>query len=292
MIFPFLSSLEGNLAFYSEAQDPRTFRCKSFKSFLVLKKWKALQTGLWEFLALQEKLELSLKGRKWKATFHREHRYVPTQVDGFPEAGGTCGHFSHPRFPLHHSSKGQRMSTLKPNSVICPILTTDSQGSPDREKDLTSTPEAYLEQLPPGPGPPKSLQVWSRWWQPCLGKFSFSFHSPELATEIHKRLHMCTEPLGPCSDTVALCSWSGMLRDPQHSALYQNKQEEWKKPDTREHQLYVHYMKLKNRLTWWQRLVQQLLGPRYWLGRDMREPSRALELETFYGLIWMVITQV
>ena len=83
-------------------------------------------------------------------------------------------------FPMHHYSC-KRAKNVPPSSKLRQLshLKTWLTGNPRKRNgtNIHFTPIAYLERLPLSPGHSESLQVWSQ-WQPCLGKFSFSFPSP------------------------------------------------------------------------------------------------------------------
>lgn len=112
----------------------------------------------------EKKLELSLRGRTWKAVFHREDSYAPTLRKWVPRGWSQAWTLLAPKcveqVRVFHctttAAKRQRTFYPQTNSGSCPT----SKGNP-RKKNRTNvhfTHTVYLERPPSSSGHLESLQ--------------------------------------------------------------------------------------------------------------------------------------
>lgn len=184
--------------------------CKRLKNFVFQKLFcKKPQPGLWEFLALPEKkLELSPKGWRWKTMFHREDkyasilgRYVPQSLEGGMDISCTQVYRATQCFHCTAATKGQRRCHCQAKLHSCPILQSDSWGTAEIEGTTYHSFTATMY---------KNVYPWAlRASSGCQADGSLPRqvfplpHPPQLDPD-HKKLYLCTEPLG--ITLLAICS--------------------------------------------------------------------------------------
>lgn len=140
--------------------------------------------------------------------FHREDkyasilgRYVSQRLEGGVDISCTQVYRATQCFHCTAATKGQRRCHCQAKLHSCPILQSDSWGTAEIEGTTYHSLHSYRVQECLSLSP-ESLHRVSGRWQPAQAGFSSS-HPPQLDPD-HRKLYLCTEPLG--TTLLAICS--------------------------------------------------------------------------------------